>query len=114
MSALSLRLEKTSTPAFDREGRTSSPDPEVSRSAGPLIRQLLGEMETCHKLTLSPAFAVNKTRSSTHWAGAGRVLRRAREIFCAAKDSNAPVLMAFPPATGHTHQSSFPPRAGES
>ena len=73
--------------------------------SGPVIRQFLGEMETCHKLTLSPALALKKTWSPLHSAGAGTRLGRFRLMFCAAKTSNAPVLTAFPPATGHTHQS---------
>src|SRR6186997_3562105 len=105
MSAFSVRLEKTIRPVLARDGRTSSADPEVTRYAGPVIRQFLGEMDTCHKFTLSPAFALKKTLSSIHSAGAGTRLGRVKPIFCDANAANAPVLTGFPPARGHTHQS---------
>ena len=70
MSEFSVRLEKT-RPVFASDGRTSSPEPEINRVAGPVIFQFFGEIETCHRFALSPAFALNRIRSSIHSAGAG-------------------------------------------
>jgi hypothetical protein len=105
MSAFSIRLEKTSRPVVATDGRMSSPDPMVRRWAGPVIRQLCGEIGICHKLTPSPAFAPKKTWSLIHSPGAGTRLGMVRLIFCAAKAANAWVLTGGPPASGHTHQS---------